>query len=112
MTEPEGRERRFGRLTEQAEEGLLTYGGYLKVPDLLALQQVQSDPTVHDELLFIVVHQAYELWFRQLLFELESIRDEMFDGHPEQARHLLTRVHAIERVLIEHIAGRRRWPKR
>jgi len=104
MTEPEGRERRFGRLTEQAEEGLLTYGGYLKVPELLALQQVQSDPAVHDELLFIVVHQAYELWFRQLLFELESIRDEMFDGHPEQARHLLTRVHAIERVLIEHIA--------
>jgi tryptophan 2,3-dioxygenase len=104
MSEPEGRERRFGRLTEQAEEGLLTYGGYLKVPELLALQQVQSDPGVHDELLFIVVHQAYELWFRQLLFELESIRDEMFEGHPEQARHLLTRVHAIERVLIEHIA--------
>ena len=44
---------------QQAEEGLLTYGGYLKVPELLALQQVQSDPTVHDELLFIVVHQAY-----------------------------------------------------
>jgi tryptophan 2,3-dioxygenase len=58
---------------------------------------------VHDELLFIVVHQAYELWFKLLLFELESIRDRMIDGDAERARHELTRVAAIERVLIEHI---------
>ena len=103
MTEPEGRERRFGRLTEQAEEGLLTYGGYLKIPELLSLQQLRSDPPVHDELLFIVVHQAYELWFKQLLFELEAARDAMLAGDPERARHLLRRIHAIERVLIEHI---------
>ncbi len=103
MTEPEGRERRFGRLTEQAEEGLLTYDGYLKVPELLSLQQLRSDPPVHDELLFIVVHQAYELWFKQLLFELEAARGAMFADRPERARHLLRRVHAIERVLIEHI---------
>jgi tryptophan 2,3-dioxygenase len=99
----EGRERRFGKLTEQAEEGLLTYGGYLKVPELLSLQQLRSDPPVHDELLFIVVHQAYELWFKQVLFELGAARDAMFADEPERARHLLTRVHAIERVLIEHI---------
>ena len=104
MPEPEGRERRFGRLTEQAEGGLLTYGGYLKVPELLSLQQLRSDPAVHDELLFIVVHQAYELWFRQVLFELGSVRDEMLAGRSERARHLLTRVHAIEGVLIDHIA--------
>lgn len=95
--------RRMGRLTEPTEEGLLTYGEYLRVPDLLSLQRALSDPPVHDELLFIVVHQAYELWFKQLLFELVAIRDRMFDGDAERARHLLTRVHAIERVLIEHI---------
>jgi tryptophan 2,3-dioxygenase len=99
---PTGRERRFGRTSETAE-GLLTYGEYLQLPGLLSLQQLRSDPPVHDELLFIVVHQAYELWFKQLLFELESVRDRSFAGDTERARHYLTRVHAIERVLIEHI---------
>jgi tryptophan 2,3-dioxygenase len=100
--EAAGRERRFGQLTEPSDE-LLTYGSYLKIPELLSLQQLRSDPAVHDELLFIVVHQAYELWFKQLLFELESIRDRMFEGDAGRARHYLVRVHAIERVLIEHI---------
>jgi tryptophan 2,3-dioxygenase len=95
--------RRMGRLTEPAEEGLLTYGGYLAVPELLSLQRLRSEPPVHDELLFITVHQAYELWFKQLIFELESIRDRMIAGDAVRARHYLTRVHAIERVLIEHI---------
>ena len=58
---------------------------------------------MHDELLFIVVHQAYELWFKHLLFELETVRDRMIAGDTERARHYLVRVHAIERVLIEHI---------
>ena len=97
----EGVSRRFGR-TDPAE-GELTYGGYLRVPDLLALQDLLSDPPVHDELLFIVVHQTYELWFKQLLFELESVRDRLFDGDSERARHSLKRIHAIERVLIEQI---------
>jgi tryptophan 2,3-dioxygenase len=98
-----GRVRRMGRLTEPTEEGLLTYGEYLKVPELLAVQQLRSGPPVHDELLFITVHQAYELWFKQLLFELGSVRDRMFEGDTERARHYLVRVHAIERVLIEHL---------
>jgi tryptophan 2,3-dioxygenase len=103
MHERERPQRRFGRLTDQAAEGLLTYGSYLKIPELLSLQQLRSEPAVHDELLFIVVHQAYELWFKQLLFELEAARDAMIDGGAARARHLLTRVRAIERVLIEHI---------
>jgi tryptophan 2,3-dioxygenase len=98
----EGKQRRFGR-TSDTDVDLLTYGGYLKLPELLSLQQLLSDPPVHDELLFIVVHQAYELWFKQLLFELESVRDRLFAGDTELARHSLTRIHAIERVLIEHI---------
>jgi len=103
MTEGSGKQRRFGRVTDEADEGLLTYGSYLKIPELLGLQQLRSDPPVHDELLFIVVHQAYELWFKQLLFELTSIRDRLFALDAERARHELTRVQAIERVLIEHI---------
>ncbi len=101
--EPAGRVRRMGRLTEPADEGLLTYGGYLMLPELLSVQRLLSEPPVHDELLFITVHQAYELWFKQLVFELEAIRDRMIGGDAERARHYLTRVHAIERVLIEHI---------
>jgi tryptophan 2,3-dioxygenase len=102
-SEDRARVRSMGRLTAPPEDELLTYGGYLAVTDLLAAQRLRSDPAVHDELLFIVVHQAYELWFKQLLFELESIRDLLLAGDGERARRYLTRVHAIERVLIEHI---------
>ena len=97
----EGMSRRFGR-TGEADD-VLTYSGYLRVSDLLSLQDLLSDPPVHDELLFIVVHQTSELWFKQVLFELESVRDRLFAGDTERTRHYLRRVHAIERVLIEHI---------
>ena len=93
--------RRMGKLS--AEEEGLSYGSYLRVPELLALQSLLSDPPAHDELLFIVVHQAYELWFKELLFEAEAVRDRMFARRPDQARHFLERMHAIERVLIEQI---------
>src|SRR6266508_4193267 len=93
--------RRMGRVSP-ADEGL-SYGTYLKVPELLRLQHLLSEPPAHDELLFIVVHQTYELWFRQILFELESVRDLMFRHEPATARHYLGRIHAIERVLIEQI---------
>ncbi len=53
--------------------------------------------------MFITIHQVYELWFKQLLFELESIRDAMLEGRAGRARHLLQRAHSIERVLIEQI---------
>jgi len=81
----------------------LSYGGYLKIPELLSCQQLLSQPPAHDELLFIIVHQAYELWFKQLLFELESVRSLMFEGDLAGAAHLLRRVRAIEAVMIEHI---------
>jgi tryptophan 2,3-dioxygenase len=85
------------------EGGRLTYGGYLRVPELLALQVPQSDPPAHDELLFITVHQVYELWFGQVLFELEAARDAMLSGETWRARHLLRRVHAIERLLVTQV---------
>jgi tryptophan 2,3-dioxygenase len=85
------------------EGGRLTYGGYLRLPELLAQQVPQTDPVARDELLFITIHQVYELWFKLLLHELEQIRDAMFREEVWLARHLFRRIHATERVLIEQI---------
>lgn len=95
--------RKFGE-----EGGRITYGSYLRLPELLAQQVQQVDPPVHDELLFITVHQAYELWFKQVLHELTSVRDAMLASTPAQprtwrARQLLQRVHVIERLLVSQI---------
>jgi tryptophan 2,3-dioxygenase len=82
----------------------LTYGSYLRVGELLDQQRLESDPPAHDELLFITIHQVYELWFKQLLHELTAAREEMFSGDLWRARHLLGRVVAIEDVLIRQVA--------
>jgi len=87
----------------------LTYSSYLKVPELLQLQHAQSSPQHHDELLFIIVHQTYELWFKELLHDLDAVvanlkiagsnpksRDEVYE-----AARLLRRCTEITRVLVE-----------
>jgi len=84
--------------------GRLSYASYLHVDDLLSQQVLLSTPPAHDELLFITVHQVYELWFKQCLHELTFARDAMLAGDAYLPRHALTRVHVIERVLIEQIA--------
>jgi tryptophan 2,3-dioxygenase len=91
-------DRRFGE-----EGGRLTYGSYLRLPELLAQQVPQADPPAHDELLFITVHQAYELWFQQLLYELGAARDAMSADETWRARQLLRRAHVIERLLVSQI---------
>src|SRR6202521_3241060 len=84
------------------EEGRkLSYGSYLKVPELLSLQQGLSD--AHDELLFIVAHQVYELWFKVVLDEIEAARSRIDSDDIFFARHHLRRINVIERVLIEQI---------
>ncbi|MGA3151395.1 MAG: tryptophan 2,3-dioxygenase [Streptosporangiaceae bacterium] len=85
------------------EGGRLTYGSYLRLPELLAQQVPQAQPPAHDELLFITVHQVYELWFKQLLHELTSARGHMTDGELWRARQLLRRAHVIERLLVSQI---------
>jgi tryptophan 2,3-dioxygenase len=85
------------------EGGKLTYGTYLHLPDLLAQQVPLADPPAHDELLFITVHQIYELWFKQLLFELSAARDAMDAGETWLARHLMQRGEVIERLLVSQI---------
>jgi tryptophan 2,3-dioxygenase len=87
------------------EEGArLTYGSYLRVETLLEQQRLVAEPPAHDELLFITIHQVYELWFQQLLHELTAVRAAMFDGQLWLARHLLARVVTIEGVLIQQVA--------
>ena len=88
--------------TRFGEEGRqLSYGTYLKVSELLELQSRLSRE--HDELLFIVAHQVYELWFKVVLFELEAARDRIDSDDMFFALHYLKRVHVIERLLIEQI---------
>lgn len=77
----------------------LTYGKYLKISELLSLQERQSSPPHHDEMLFIVVHQAHELWFKLVLHELERIREVLGSDQPLIALKGFKRVHAILRSL-------------
>jgi aminocarboxymuconate-semialdehyde decarboxylase len=87
---------------------LLTYSSYLKIPELLNLQHLQSSPERHDEMLFIIIHQTYELWFKELLHDLDAVvrslqavargrdsRDEVYE-----AARLLRRCTEIMRVLV------------
>lgn len=79
----------------------LTYGSYLKLDTLLSLQCPRSTPIVPDELLFITVHQVFELWLKLLLFELSHARDEMLVGESYAPRVRLERCRVIERTLLE-----------
>jgi len=86
----------------------LTYGSYLQLERLLDSQRLESQPPAHDELLFITIHQVYELWFQQLLHEATAARDAMLEGRRGDdrtwwAQHLLQRMHVIERVLVEQV---------
>jgi tryptophan 2,3-dioxygenase len=81
----------------------LTYGSYLHVPELLSLQREQSRPAHHDELLFIVSHQVYELWFKQMLHETAAVCDWLDRDEPLRAAQLFDRIFAILHLLIEQI---------
>lgn len=81
----------------QAPARPLTYGSYIRTGELLRLQQRLSD--AHDELQFIVVHQVFELWFRLMLFELETVRDALARGDIPTAVRLLGRATEISRAI-------------
>jgi tryptophan 2,3-dioxygenase len=92
---------------QHSSEPLLNYDSYLRVPDLLKLQNLLSSPPTHDELLFIIIHQTYELWFKELLHDLDAVveslarvasrqwRDQVYE-----AARLLRRCTEIMRVLV------------
>jgi len=81
----------------------VTYASYLKIDELLSLQQPRSAAPEHDEMLFIVIHQVYELWFKELLHELDRVRRLLEDGEAHRAQHTLKRILTILKVMVAQL---------
>jgi tryptophan 2,3-dioxygenase len=80
----------------------VTYGRYLKIDELLELQQPRDD-VEHDEMLFIVIHQVYELWFKEMLHELDYLRTLLGQGDAPRAMHTLKRILTILKVQVSQL---------
>jgi tryptophan 2,3-dioxygenase len=87
--------------SEQSE--LKTYAELLELPTLLSLQQTNSEPPVHDEMLFLIVHQTHELWFKQMVFELRALILHIDAAAWQLAERTTTRLTKIVGLLIGHI---------
>jgi tryptophan 2,3-dioxygenase len=85
------------------EKPPLSYNKYLRVQDLINLQDLLSDPSHHDELLFITVHQAYELWFKQILHELDAAIQFLEEDRLPAATRAINRIVDIEKLLVQQI---------
>ncbi|HZH79883.1 MAG TPA: tryptophan 2,3-dioxygenase family protein [Gemmatimonadales bacterium] len=81
----------------------LTYSQYLKLDELLALQQPRSSGPEHDEMLFIVIHQVYELWFKEMLHELAYLDRLLRDNATPRALHTLKRILTVLKVMVAQI---------
>jgi tryptophan 2,3-dioxygenase len=81
----------------------VTYGTYLKIDELLALQHSRSPGPEHDEMLFIVIHQVYELWFKELLHELDRVRLLLAQDDTHRAQHTMKRVLTILKVMVAQL---------
>ncbi len=78
----------------------LTYNGYLMIDDLLELQQLKSKPNEHDEMLFIIIHQTYELWFKQILHEFDKLRRDLGEGHTWDSIKTMRRVLTVLKTMV------------
>ncbi len=76
----------------------LTYANYLDLEKLLTLQKPRSTPAEHDEMLFIIIHQTYELWFKQLLHEFDKIKRDFSAGDLFGAIHSFKRARTIMKI--------------
>src|SRR5215813_11659269 len=81
----------------------LTYASYLDLEKLLTLQQPRSAPPEHDEMLFIVIHQTYELWFKLMLHELEKVGAELTDGDLYGSIAGFQRVRTVMKTLVAQL---------
>lgn len=81
----------------------LTYASYLKVDELLDLQEFQSDPKEHDEMLFIIIHQTYELWFKQIIHELNFMCYNLDNSNITRAAKAMKRVNTILKVIVHQV---------
>jgi tryptophan 2,3-dioxygenase len=86
-----------------SETSPLTYASYLHLDELLTLQQPRSTPPEHDEMLFIVVHQTYELWFKLLLHEFDKIQADFHAGRLFEAVASFKRTRTIMKTLVEQL---------
>jgi tryptophan 2,3-dioxygenase len=81
----------------------LSYGKYLRLEQLLGAQQLLSEGPEHDEMLFIVIHQVYELWFKQVLHELDKLRRVLEGGDTQRALATLKRILTIFKTLVAQV---------
>jgi tryptophan 2,3-dioxygenase len=86
-----------------APDPSVTYANYLQLDELLSLQQPRADGPEHDELLFIVIHQVYELWFKEMLHELDRVEQLLRGDEPHRAQHTLKRILTILKVLVAQL---------
>src|SRR3954453_20298873 len=80
-----------------------TYGSYLNIDELLSLQQPRSPGPEHDETLFIIIHQVYELWFKELLHEFDHLVHLLEGDEPHRAQHTLKRILTILKVMVAQL---------
>jgi len=81
----------------------LNYNSYLKVPELTSLQELRSEPVHHDEMFFIVIHQSFELWFKEMLHEADLLAQNFVNGEIARSLKVLKRVQAILTCLTQQI---------
>jgi len=81
----------------------VTYQSYLKVEELLSLQEPLSDGPEHDELLFITIHQVYELWFQQILHEMAALQGALEAGDTHRSLALISRVRSIMKTCVAQV---------
>lgn len=81
----------------------LSYGTYLQIDELLGLQRPLSSPPHHDEMLFIVIHQVYELWFKQVLHETGAVIRDLEAGELLAVSKHFRRIHTIQRLLEQQV---------
>src|SRR6476659_8109975 len=80
-----------------------TYASYLKIDELLSLQQPRSTGPEHDEMLFIVIHQVYELWFKELLHEFDRVMQLLEADESHRSQHTLKRILTILKVMVAQL---------
>lgn len=81
----------------------LNYHSYLKIGELLSLQELRSKPAHHDEMFFIIIHQTAELWFKEMLHETRILRDAFYEGIVSKALKAFKRIQAIMNLQVQQI---------
>lgn len=86
-----------------SDEKALNYSSYLKIDELLALQEPLSEGPEHDELLFIVIHQTYELWFKEMIHEFRAVQVSLEAGDTHRSLAILGRIRTILKICVAQI---------